>query len=260
MSEVEQLRSEVANLQKQINELQRDQKTSMTSRLRPPRIIIICGSIRSGSINMKLAEACYVASRSLTVGGKVPPPDVIKADQVAALQKNIPLYDGDLEQSGFPEAVVALQALLRQADGILLVCPEYNGDYTPLMKNTLDWLSRQAPGDQKYGSAYRGKMAAVVSTSPGGLGGMRSHVALRNLLLNLGCNVLGTSATIGRGFSAFNEDGSLKDESNQQKVYNVVNALCHHSAMMANSSVMRELIDSVITQDELNIAGNMGNI
>ena len=191
------------------------------STLRPPRLILISGSIRKASINLRLARACHAESQKLTLGGKMPPPHVVTADEVAALQKDIPLYNGDLEAEGFPEAALKLKNLLREADGLLVINPEYNGSVTPLMKNTLDWLSRTTEKGEPSYSAYKGKVCAIISTSPGGLGGMRAHNHMRDILLNLGCDVIGASATIGGGFSAFNEDGSLKDEKNAQKVYQV---------------------------------------
>jgi chromate reductase, NAD(P)H dehydrogenase (quinone) len=231
------------------------------STIRAPRLIIISGSIRNGSINLKLARCCYSESQKLTLGGRMPPPHIVTADEVAALQKDIPLYNGDIEAAGFPEAALKLKNLLRDSDGLLVVNPEYNGSITPLMKNTLDWLSRPTEKGEVGYSAYKGKVCAIISTSPGGLGGMRAHNHMRDILLNLGCDVIGASATIGSGFSAFNEDGSLKDEKDTQKIYQVVNSLCHRAAMIANSEATRSLIlESLPPCPSSIIAGTMGEL
>merc|ERR1712224_817322 len=109
--------------------------------------------------------------------------------------------------------------------------------------------------------AYKGKVCAIVSTSPGPLGGMRAHNHMRDILLNLGCDVIGASATIGGCFSAFNDDNTLKDEKNYQKVYNVVNSLCHRSAMLANSETIRSAVVAAVSSDApAVVAGTYGEI
>jgi NAD(P)H-dependent FMN reductase len=90
-------------------------------------------------------------------------------------------------------------------------------------------------------SAYKNKVAAIVSASPGPLGGLRAQFHLRDILLNLGCDLVGNSATIGGAYQAFADDGTLTNEKQRAHLLAVVDDLCHRSAMKANSSAMREL-------------------
>jgi len=196
-----------------------------------PSIIIISGSCRQDSAHLKLAKVCLEESKSLTLGGHVPPPTVVSAETVAELQRQIPLFDEDIEKVGFPQAVIDLKKLMTEADGILWLNPEYNGSFTPLMKNTIDWASRGHEPNEQYGGAYKDKVCAIISTSPGGLGGVRGQPHLREVLHHLRCDVIGANATIGHCFSAFKEDGSLVDEKNRIKVHNVVEALVHRCAI-----------------------------
>jgi NAD(P)H-dependent FMN reductase len=88
---------------------------------------------------------------------------------------------------------------------LLIASPEYNGFITPLLKNTLDWMCRAEP------DPFPGKVAAVISASPGPLGGMKSQILARQLLGNLGCLVVPASCTLPRAHEAISPDGQLKD-------------------------------------------------
>jgi NAD(P)H-dependent FMN reductase len=133
----------------------------------------------------------------------------------------LPLYDGDLEASdGLPPAAARLQALFAEHDGLLLASPEYNGFFTPLVKNTLDWLSRPLPdGSGRPGTIHvRGKPAGIVSASPGALGGIRSLQHTRQYLSNLGFLVVPEQVGVPRADSAFAADGTLTDERLRRSV------------------------------------------
>jgi NAD(P)H-dependent FMN reductase len=133
----------------------------------------------------------------------------------------LPLYDGDLESSdGLPPAAAHLQALFAEHDGLLLASPEYNGFFTPLVKNTLDWLSRPLPdGSGRPGTIHvRGKPAGIVSASPGALGGIRSLQHTRQYLSNLGFLVVPEQVGVPRADSAFAADGTLTDERLRRSV------------------------------------------
>ena len=133
----------------------------------------------------------------------------------------LPLYDGDLEASdGLPPAAARLQALFAEHDGLLLASPEYNGFFTPLVKNTLDWLSRPLPdGSGRPGTIHvRGKPAGIVSASPGALGGIRSLQHTRQYLSNLGFLVVPAQVGVPRADRAFAADGTLTDERLRRSV------------------------------------------
>jgi NAD(P)H-dependent FMN reductase len=130
----------------------------------------------------------------------------------------MPLYDGDLEaEQGLPEKAVELKALFGAHDGLLLACPEYNSSITPLLKNTIDWVSRPAEGEAPL-AAFDGKAAALLTASPGALGGLRGLVHVRSILGNIRVLVLPTQVAVSKADEAFGEDGELVDPKRQASV------------------------------------------
>ncbi len=102
----------------------------------------------------------------------------------------MPLFDEDLERDkGMPEAGGRLKKLLIEHDGFLISAPEYNSSITGVLKNSIDWASRSAPGERAL-AAFQGKFAALMSASPGALGGLRGLVHLRSILGNIGVFLL----------------------------------------------------------------------
>lgn len=98
-------------------------------------------------------------------------------------------------------------------DGFLVSCPEYNSSLTPLLKNTLDWMSR--PGEDNT-NCFQGKITAIMAASPGGMGGMRMLPELRNLLTNIamhGTHVIPKQFSLGNAGNAFDDAGNLKDDN-----------------------------------------------
>ena len=166
------------------------------------QILAFAGSTRRGSLNKKLLEAA--ANRVRAAGATV--------NVVDLLDYPMPLYNGDLEEAdGIPEPAVRLKRLMIEHDGLLLACPEYNSSITPLLKNTIDWVSRRQDGEPPL-AAYRGKVAALLSASPGGFGGMRGLVTVRSILSSIGVLVLPTQASAGSASAAFDEEGDVTDE------------------------------------------------
>lgn len=162
----------------------------------PSRILALCGSSRRDSVNAKLLAVAVAAARA--AGAEV--------TQVDLNAWPLPLYNGDLEdRDGLPEPAAKLAELAAGHQALLVASPEYNGFITPLLKNTLDWMSRAEP------DPFAGKVAAVVSASPGALGGMKSQILAKQLLGNLGCFVIPAACTLPRAHEAFAPDGALKD-------------------------------------------------
>jgi NAD(P)H-dependent FMN reductase len=167
------------------------------------RILALAGSTRRESLNKKLARATAELARA--AGAEVTLVDLADLP--------LPLYDGDLEQQqGLPDHALELKRLLKEHDGLLLACPEYNSSIPAVLKNAIDWASRRAPGEAPLES-FQGKVAALTSASPGQLGGLRGLVTVRSILGNLGVLVLPRQQTVPRAHEAFAEDGSLKDEA-----------------------------------------------
>jgi NAD(P)H-dependent FMN reductase len=102
-------------------------------------------------------------------------------------------------------------------EGLLMACPEYNSSITPLWKNTIDWVSRQAPGEAPL-AAYKGKVATIMSASPGRLGGLRGLVHVRSILGNIGVVVLPDQIAISEAHGAFTADGKHHDAKMHESI------------------------------------------
>lgn len=166
------------------------------------KLLLISGSARRESLNARLAAAAARIAVELGVDADLVGPDDLR----------LPLYDGDLEDSeGMPAAVKALKARFIAADAVLFACPEYNSSITPLLKNLIDWVSRAGSENETPLAAYKGKVAGLVSASPGALGGLRGLVAVRSILGNIGVLVVPTQFALGKAHEAFDKDGNLPE-------------------------------------------------
>jgi NAD(P)H-dependent FMN reductase len=172
------------------------------------RILVFSGSTRAASVNKKLARIAAEAARQ--AGGDV--------TYIDLRDFSMPLYDGDLEATqGPPENATKLYELMKAHQGLLLACPEYNSSITGVLKNTIDWVSRPRDGEPPL-VAFTGKVAALLSASPSGLGGLRGLVHVRAILGNIGVVVLPTQVTVSNAFDAFDENDALKDERLRERV------------------------------------------
>jgi len=180
------------------------------------KILAFAGSARTDSFNKKLVSIAAEGARE--AGAEVTVIDL--ADYP------MPLFDQDLEAGqGMPENAQAFKTLLMEHDGLLIASPEYNSAFSPLLKNVIDWASRATTENEAPLLAYKGKYAAIMATSPGGLGGMRGLVFLRMLLGNIGITVLPDQQAVPSAFQAFDGNGYLKDEKTQAKVKGLGQAL-----------------------------------
>lgn len=174
-----------------------------------PKIVAFAGSLRTGSFNKKLVALAADSARA--AGAEV---TVVDLRDLA-----LPLFDQDLEDtSGLPEGAKKFKALLRASDGFLIASPEYNSSITAALKNAIDWASRAETDDEPPLVAYKGKVAALMATSPGALGGLRGLVTLRSILGNIGVLVLPDQVAIPTAHEAFDEAGKLKDERKAKQV------------------------------------------
>ncbi|MCA9400392.1 MAG: NAD(P)H-dependent oxidoreductase [Candidatus Omnitrophica bacterium] len=180
------------------------------------KVLIFAGSVRKDSYNKKLAS--FAAKAAEAAGARVTLVDLKDFP--------MPLYDADLEfEQGMPEQAAGFKSLLLKHDGFIITSPEYNGSITPLLKNVIDWASRATHKDEPPLNAYKGKVAAILSASPGGLGGLRALNVLRSLLNNLGVLVLPKQFALSRANEAFDEDGTLSDEKHAQNIEQVCQEL-----------------------------------
>jgi chromate reductase len=168
---------------------------------RSVRLLAFAGSLRTASLNRKLVRILVEGARE--AGAEV--------TLLELREHALPIYDGDIEAAGMPEAVRRLQDLMREHDGLLISTPEYNGSIPALVKNTLDWISRPLEDGRSGTTLFRGKVAGICSASPGAAGGMRSLIVLRDALGKLGLWVAPTQFALGRADAAFDEEGALRD-------------------------------------------------
>ncbi len=152
------------------------------------KILCFAGSARKESFNKALAKIINTMATNI---------EYVESQFIDLADYSLPLYDGDLEsEKGLPDNVIKLKELFKSVDAFIIACPEYNSSITPLLKNVLDWVSRPATKDEPALIAYQGKKAALVSASPGGLGGLRGLVTVRSLLSNIGVWVAPTQVAI----------------------------------------------------------------
>ena len=187
--------------------------------MKPIRLLIISGSERAGSFNRSLARVAAAAARRDGC-------DVTEFDLRALA---LPIYDGDVEHdAGVPAPALQLRDALRTHDALLLVTPEYNAFPTPLVLNAFDWLSRIPANGPGGGGrdATANKPAALLSASPGPLGGLRSMNLMRQYLgAAFAMIIVPQQFALGHAGDAFDEAGALKDAKAQQSVEGVLAAV-----------------------------------
>jgi NAD(P)H-dependent FMN reductase len=170
------------------------------------RILAFAGSARRDSLNKKLARAAAQLAREAGA----------EATFVDLDDYPLPVYHGDLEAaSGMPENAVKLRELFLAHDALLIASPENNSSISALLKNTIDWLSRDVADGRGAASGlapWRGKVAGLMAASPGAFGGIRALPHLRQVLSALGVTVLGTQVAVPKAHEAFAADGSIADE------------------------------------------------
>jgi NAD(P)H-dependent FMN reductase len=175
-------------------------------------IVTISGSSRKDSFNSKLKD--IAAKIAVELGANV--------TNLSLEDYDIPLYNQDREASeGTPADVLKLKSIFNAADGIIVVSPEYNSSISPLLKNTIDWISRKQE-DETPMAGFRGKAALLLSASPGALGGMRGLVHVRDILGNIGMHVMPDQLSVGSAHEAFDTEKGFKDESKQKKLHAMV--------------------------------------
>jgi NAD(P)H-dependent FMN reductase len=178
-------------------------------------LLVFAGSTRQQSYNRRLAQATARIAESLGA----------QATVLELADYDIPLYNADLEAQGTPERVLRLKAALHAHPAWIICSPEYNGSYTALLKNAIDWASSPVAGHPEWQDGlkpFRGKVVGMLSASPGALGGLRSQSHLAPLLINLECWLAPKAFALGGAASAFDADGQLVQAADQERVRAVV--------------------------------------
>lgn len=179
--------------------------TSSTSKL-----LFLAGSARSASYNKRLAR----------LGAMIAEANGIHATFADLGDYPMPLYEGDLEAAeGPPENAAKLKHLMGLHTGVFIAAPEYNSSITPLLKNTLDWMSRVREEGEAPLEVFKTRVFALGSASPGGMGGLRGLVTVRQVLeLGLGALVLPEQFAVPRAAEAFEDNGHLRNKDSQEQL------------------------------------------
>jgi NAD(P)H-dependent FMN reductase len=139
----------------------------------PVKLLAFSGGLRAGSFNQKLLNRA--ADLACDMGAVV--------TRINLSDFPLPLFSPQIEESTFPAAARELKSLLVDHSGFLIASPEYNGSVTGVLKNAIDWVSRPTDGEAALAcSAFRNKIAGIMSTSVSAFGGMRSLQHLRQIL------------------------------------------------------------------------------
>ncbi len=157
-------------------------------------ILGLCGSLRAKSVNLAALKA---AAEQMPAGMTMTIADF----------SDLPLYNMDLQDQGWPSAVIRLRDQIAAADGLLIASPEYNWSVGAPLKNLIDWISRLK------NQPLQGKPVAMISATEGAVGGVRGQLDLRRILSCLGAQMLvKPEVFIGLAYGKFSPEGVLTDE------------------------------------------------
>ncbi len=179
------------------------------------KLLVFAGSTRQHSFNRQLAAIAAALARD--AGAEVSHLELADFD--------IPLYNADFEARGTPHDVIRLKRLMFEHPAWIICSPEYNGSYTALLKNTIDWASSPVKDDPEWSSGtkpFRGKVVGLLSASPGAYGGLRSLSHLNPLLLNLQCWIAPQQFALANARQVFGPDGAPQRELARKSVQAVV--------------------------------------
>jgi len=165
------------------------------------KILVIPGSLRTGSLNAKLAAA---AGYEFAQAGA----DVTR---ISLADFPLPIYDGDLQsKAGVPKNAINLKRMMSAHHGVLIVTPEYNSSVPALVKNTIDWVSRVHDSHEVRGQVFRERAFAIAAASESRLGGTRSLAALRLILTACHATVIPNQLALSFAGAAYDDMDKLK--------------------------------------------------
>jgi chromate reductase, NAD(P)H dehydrogenase (quinone) len=189
-----------------------------------PRILVFAGSIRTGAFSGKTADA---AMKELALQGA-------EVTRISLADYPLPIMDEDLEDAeGIPENAMKLGRLVAAHDGMLIASPEYNASVPPLLKNTLDWISRIRKDGGKTFRPYSGKVAGLCSSSDGHFAGARALYHLRAVLMNCQVEIVTPQCSVAHAADAFNQDGRLKDNRSHALMEKVCRTVIERASMLS---------------------------
>jgi chromate reductase len=184
------------------------------------KILLFAGSIRSGAYSGKTAD---IAQKELALQGAA-------VTRISLADYPLPLMNEDLErEQGVPENAVKLARLFAANDALLICTPEYNGSIPPLVKNTIDWVSRVKKDGSRPLRPYPGKVVAICSSSDGHFAGIRSANHLRAVLAHCQMEVIAAQVSVPNGADAFDADGNFRAERLTKGMQRLCRSLIEHA-------------------------------
>lgn len=192
-----------------------------------PKILVFAGSIRTGAYSGRTADA---AQRELALQGA-------EVTRISLADYPLPIMDQDLEKEhGVPENAMKLARHIAAHDGMLIASPEYNSSIPPLLKNTIDWVSRIHKDGGRPFKPYQGKVAGLCSSSDGNFAGIRGLYHLRSVLMNCQVEVITPQCSVPRAQEAFDENGDFHEERTRKAMENVVRTLIDRARLLSTRS------------------------
>lgn len=188
-----------------------------------PKILVIPGSLRTGSHNVKLAAA---AAYEFAQAG-------VEITRISLADFPLPIYDGDLQaKSGVPKHAINLKRMIGAHHGVLIVSPEYNASVPPLLKNAIDWVSRVQELHEARGDVFRNRAFALAGASQSRLGAARALGALRLILTSCHANVIASQLTLAFAGQAYDDMDRLKNQGDIDAMKEMVRQLIDISQRM----------------------------
>jgi chromate reductase, NAD(P)H dehydrogenase (quinone) len=173
------------------------------------KILVIPGSLRTGSLNARLAAA---AAHEFALAG-------VEVARISLEDFPLPIYDGDLQtKSGVPKNAVNLKRMMAAHHGVLIVTPEYNSSVPALVKNTIDWVSRVQDAHETRGQVFRERPFAIAAASEGRLGGTRALAALRLILSACQASVIPSQLALSFAGEAYDDMDRLKHPADTESL------------------------------------------
>lgn len=189
-----------------------------------PKILVFAGSIRSGAYSGKTAD---IAQHELAKQGA-------EVTRISLADYPLPIMDEDLEaEMGIPENAYKLARLFAAHDALLICTPEYNGSMPPLLKNTIDWVSRISQDDGKPLKPYPGRVVGICSSSDGHFAGIRSANHLRSVLSHIQMEVIAPQVSVPNGAEAFDDDGNFVAERLRKGMQRLCRVLIEYARLLS---------------------------
>jgi chromate reductase len=187
------------------------------------KILVIPGSLRTGSLNARLAAT--IAAELAKAGAEV--------TRISLADFPLPIYDGDLQaKSGVPKAAINLKRMMSAHHGVMIVTPEHNSSVPALLKNAIDWVSRVHELHEARGQVFRDRAFAIAAASGNRLGGTRALAALRLILSACQAPVIPSQLALSFANEAYDDMDRLKHPADIEALKALVRQLIDFSQRM----------------------------